>query len=100
MIAGCVPDVVTDIAGAYHEATGHTAAKVTDITGAYHEATGHTAVRLANSRMRMCKWCHKNNVKTKSGWKIYSTYMCSTCKVPLCCKIKRCFQEFHDHLWD
>ena len=54
---------------------------------------GHPLVQFAG-RKRVCHVCSRNQVKTKKGRYIETSFGCITCKV-YTCKAGRCFRDYH-----
>lgn len=59
----------------------------------------HRPVKIMSNKIRLCVHCRQNKTKTKSGWKVYTSYMCDTCHLPLCTSRERdCFNLYHNAL--
>lgn len=56
----------------------------------------------ANVKMRECRYCSRNNIKTKKGWNVKTQLKCSACDVPLCSgsvSRRNCFVLYHNKFY-
>lgn len=65
----------------------------------YHENYNHTHILVPTEgcKLQACVICALNDVKTKSGLRVYTRQKCSMCDVPLCKSKRDCYRVFHEH---
>ncbi|XP_033752954.1 uncharacterized protein LOC117336493 isoform X4 [Pecten maximus] len=55
----------------------------------------HRAIHTPMMKNKPCAYCLMRQVRTKSGWYVYTTYKCEVCDVPLCTGQRNCFALYH-----
>ncbi|XP_069132879.1 uncharacterized protein [Argopecten irradians] len=55
----------------------------------------HRAIHTPMMKNKPCVYCLMKQVRTKSGWYVYTTYKCEVCDVPLCTGQRNCFTLYH-----
>ncbi|XP_060086275.1 uncharacterized protein LOC132565629 isoform X5 [Ylistrum balloti] len=55
----------------------------------------HRAIHTPMMKNKPCAYCLMKQVRTKSGWYVYTTYKCEVCDVPLCTGQRNCFALYH-----
>lgn len=57
----------------------------------------HRLIHITDEKTKNkpCVYCQFTGVKTKSGWKVYTTYQCEACDIPLCRGSRNCFMLYH-----
>ncbi|XP_021368186.1 uncharacterized protein LOC110459952 isoform X7 [Mizuhopecten yessoensis] len=55
----------------------------------------HRAIHTPMMKNKPCAYCLMRQVRTKSGWYVYTTYKCEVCDVPLCTGQRNCFTLYH-----
>ncbi|XP_033752967.1 uncharacterized protein LOC117336493 isoform X17 [Pecten maximus] len=81
-----------------HHPQGHLFEVRTDNKGTPKIEPQHRLVHLEGQK-KLCVYCQLNNIKTKSGWWVYTWYKCEGCEVPLCntTSERDCFLLYHRH---
>lgn len=58
----------------------------------------HVPIHTDGVKRKTCIHCKMNKNKTKSGWKVQTTFQCKVCQVPLCSVERACFELYHRHV--
>lgn len=62
----------------------------------------HRLVNTEFDKQKLCFYCQKNKLRTKSGYNVLTRHMCETCQVPLCrgkYTERSCFYLYHTHIF-
>lgn len=68
--------------------------KLSPLSVVNYHGSRHVATKTRPSKV--CVVCRYNNVKTRKGWRVYTSDKCSNCDVPLCTGPRECFWKFHN----
>lgn len=58
----------------------------------------HIQVHTEGNKRKVCAFCNMKRLKTKSGYRVYTTFKCLACNIPLCNIERGCFEHYHREL--
>lgn len=58
----------------------------------------HIQVHNEGNKRKVCAYCNMKRLKTKSGYRVYTTFKCLACNIPLCNIERGCFENYHKEL--